>query len=351
MKILQTELVTIHEEEPEKEWIQKAANLIREGQLVALPTETVYGLGANALDPEACKKIFQVKGRPQDNPLIVHISNLNMVEKLVEEWTDQSALCAEKFWPGPLTLVLNKNNLVPDVVSGGLRTVALRMPKHPVALQVIQEAGVPIAAPSANLSGKPSPTKGTHVWRDLKGKIPLILDAGPSSVGLESTVLDLTGKTPTILRPGGVTKEELEKVLGTVEIDSLRKGQAPKSPGMKYRHYAPQGKLTLLLGEQEKVIAKIQEEIELAHAKEKRIGVLCSKESAFYLQEKSPDFLFILGDKDNLEEVAGNLYEGLRLCDDQSVEIILAEGMDEGEMGLAIMNRLEKASEHRIIHL
>lgn len=348
---MQTELVTIHEEEPARQWIQKAAKLLREGQLVALPTETVYGLGANALDPEACGRIFQVKGRPQDNPLIVHISDLTMAKSLVEEWTSQAALCAEKFWPGPLTLVLKKTSIVPEVVSGGLKTVALRMPNHPVALQVIQEAGVPIAAPSANLSGKPSPTKGIHVWRDLQGKIPLILDAGPSSVGLESTVLDLTGEIPTILRPGGVTKEELEEVLGTVAMDSQLKGQAPKAPGMKYRHYAPQGKLTLLLGEQEKIIAKIQGEIQLAQAQEKRVGVLCTKESAAFLQDNPPDFLFVLGYKDDLEEVAGNLYEGLRLCDDHGIEIILAEGMDEGGMGLAIMNRLEKASEHRILHL
>lgn len=170
MKFLQTELVTIHEEEAARQWIQKAAKLIREGQLVALPTETVYGLGANALDSEACGRIFQVKGRPQDNPLIVHISDLTMAKSLVEEWTSQAALCAEKFWPGPLTLVLKKTSIVPEVVSGGLKTVALRMPNHPVALQVIQEAGVPIAAPSANLSGKPSPTKGIHVWRDFRAR-------------------------------------------------------------------------------------------------------------------------------------------------------------------------------------
>ncbi len=346
-----TILVSIDSQEPEKRWIQEAANFIRQGQLVALPTETVYGLGANAMNPEACKKIFQVKGRPQDNPLIVHISNLHMVENLAEEWTPQAALCAEKFWPGPLTLVLNKTSSVPDVVSGGLKTVAIRMPKHPVALKVIEEAGVPIAAPSANLSGKPSPTKGSHVWRDLEGKIPLILDAGSSSVGLESTVLDLTGKIPTILRPGGVTKEELEKVLGEVAVDSQVKGQAPKAPGMKYRHYAPQGSLTLLLGEQEKVITKIREEIELAHTNQKKVGVLCTRESASLLQGKSPDFLFILGGKDNLDEIAGNLYEGLRLCDDQGIEVILAEGMDEGGIGSAIMNRLEKASEHRVLHL
>lgn len=351
MRILQTKRVTIDAQHPQTEWIKEAAQLIREGQLVALPTETVYGLGANAMDAHACQEIFKVKGRPQDNPLIVHISDLAMVKRLVEEWTPQAALCADKFWPGPLTLVLEKTAFVPDVVSGGLGTVAIRMPQHPVALELIKEAGVPIAAPSANLSGKPSPTKGIHVWKDLKGKIPLILDGGPCAVGVESTVLDLTGEVPTVLRPGGITKEQLEEVLGEVAVDRPAPNQAPKAPGMKYRHYAPKGELTLLIGERKNVIRKIKDELRKGHSRLKKVGILCTLESAPELHSQLPDLLFVLGAEDHPEEVAGNLYQGLRLCDEQGMDMILAEGVSEKGLGFAIMNRLQKASGQRVIRV
>lgn len=348
---METKRVNIDAQNPETESIQEAANLIREGRLVALPTETVYGLGANAMDENACKEIFKVKGRPQDNPLIVHVSDLEMVKRLVEQWTPQAALCAEKFWPGPLTLVLEKTAFVPDVVSGGLGTVAIRMPKHPVALQLIKESGVPIAAPSANLSGKPSPTNGIHVWKDLRGKIPMILDAGVCSVGVESTVLDLTGEVPTILRPGGITKEQLEEVLGEVAVDRPSPHQAPKAPGMKYRHYAPKGDLTLLIGERKNIVRKMSDEIRKGHSRLKKVGILCTLESASDLQTQLPELLFVLGSENNPEEVAGNLYEGLRLCDEQGMDIILAEGVSENGLGFAIMNRLKKASGQRIIRV
>ncbi|AGA70841.1 translation factor SUA5 [Desulfitobacterium dichloroeliminans LMG P-21439] len=348
---METKRVTIDAQKPEYEWIQEGAKLIREGKLVALPTETVYGLGANAIDAEACQEIFRVKGRPQDNPLIAHISDLDMAKKLTGHWTPQAALCAEQFWPGPLTLVLEKTDLVPDVVSGGLGTVGIRMPNHPVALQLIQEAGVPIAAPSANLSGKPSPTKGSHVWKDLKGKIPLILDAGACSVGVESTVLDLTGEVPIILRPGGVTKEQLEEVLGEVAIDHPSEQQAPKAPGMKYRHYAPKGDLTLLIGERAKVIRKMVEEIRKGQSRLKKVGILCTLESAAGLHYQLPDLLYVLGSENNPAEVAGNLYEGLRLCDEQGMDIILAEGVSDKGLGFAIMNRLIKASGQKVLRV
>lgn len=348
---METKRVYIDAENPELELIQEGARLIREGQLVALPTETVYGLGANAMDAQACKEIFQVKGRPQDNPLIVHVANLDMVKSLVERWSPEAELCAEKFWPGPLTLVLEKTAFVPDVVSGGLGTVAVRMPRHPVALRLIEEAGVPIAAPSANLSGKPSPTNGIHVWKDLRGRIPLILDAGVCAVGVESTVLDLTGKTPTILRPGGVTKEQLHEVLGEVAVDHPSENQPPKAPGMKYRHYAPKGELMLLIGERENILRRMTTEILKGHSRLKKVGILCTLESADDLHSKLPDLLFVLGSENSPETVAGSLYEGLRLCDERGMDIILAEGVNENGLGFAIMNRLEKASGQRIIRV
>jgi L-threonylcarbamoyladenylate synthase len=346
---METKRVIINAVFPESELVQEGAELIRNGQLVAFPTETVYGLGANAMDSHACEEIFQVKGRPQDNPLIVHVANLEMMDFLVESWSEAAAQCAEKFWPGPLTLVLEKTAFVPDVVSGGLGTVAVRMPNHPVALQLIEKAGVPIAAPSANLSGKPSPTHGIHVWKDLCGRIPLILDAGVCSVGVESTVLDLTGEIPTILRPGGITKEQLEEILGEVAVDRPSETQPPKAPGMKYRHYAPQGELTLLIGERENILLRMTDEICKGHAQLKKVGILCTLESAAHLHSKLPDLLFVLGSESRPEEVAGSLFEGLRLCDEQGMDVILAEGVEESGLGFAIMNRLQKASGQRIV--
>lgn len=341
----------VNAEDPEPGLIREAAQLIRDGQLVAFPTETVYGLGANAMDSHACEQIFRVKGRPQDNPLIVHVANLKMMESLVERWTDPAARCAERFWPGPLTLVLEKTAFVPDVVSGGLGTVAVRMPNHPVALRLIEASSVPIAAPSANLSGKPSPTSGAHVWNDLHGRIPMILDAGGCFVGVESTVLDLTGEVPTILRPGGITKEQLEEVLGEVAVDHPTGNQPPKAPGMKYRHYAPQGELILMIGERENILRRMSEEIIKGQARHKKVGILCTLESAAHLHSKLPDLLFVLGSEERPEEVAGSLYEGLRLCDEQGMDIILAEGVNENGLGFAIMNRLQKASGQRILRV
>lgn len=348
---METKRVNINAQNPEQDRLEEAAQLIREGQLVALPTETVYGLGANAMDANACKEIFRVKGRPQDNPLIVHVADLEMVKGLVENWPPQAAICAKEFWPGPLTIVLEKTAFVNDVVSGGLGTVAIRMPKHPVALQLIQKAGVPIAAPSANLSGKPSPTNGNHVWKDLRGKIPMILDGGVCTVGVESTVLDLTGEVPTILRPGGITKEQLEEVLGKVAVDRPSENQAPKAPGMKYRHYAPKGDLTLLIGKRANILRKMNEEIRKGQARLKKVGILCTLESASDLHCQLPDLLFVLGSENNPKEVAGNLYEGLRLCDEQGINIILAEGVSESGLGFAIMNRLLKASGQKVIRV
>lgn len=336
---------------PETELLKEGADLLRAGELVAFPTETVYGLGANALEASACSRIFTVKGRPQDNPLIVHVYNRAMANKLVEVWPPEAELCVQHFWPGPLTLVLPKTSLISDVVTAGLPNVAIRMPSHPVALRLIEETGLPIAAPSANLSGKPSPTSGSHVWRDMRGKIPLILDAGVCPVGLESTVLEVSGGIPTILRPGGISKEQLERVLGKVRVDTPTEDQAPKAPGMKYRHYAPQGEMILMIGSQERVVQRLGQEIQRGHARLKKVGVLCTMESAPFLHSLLPDLLFVLGSKDRPEEVASSLFEGLRLCDERGMNLILAEGMKEEGLGAAVMNRLQKAAGQRILYI
>ena len=348
---METKRVYIDASCPDPSDLREAVELLRAGQVVAFPTETVYGLGANALDAEACAKIFQAKGRPQDNPLIVHISDRQMAESLVANWNEAAERCVAAFWPGPLTLVLPKSPVVPDRVTAGLGTVAIRYPAHPVAQALIAQAGLPIAAPSANLSGKPSPTSGRHVWRDLRGKIPLILDAGACSVGLESTVLDLSGDVPTILRPGGVSREQLAGVLGRVELDSSDSQSVPKAPGMKYRHYAPQGEMLLVLGPRERVLQRMTEEIHRARSRLKTVGILCTLESAPQLHSKLPDLLFVLGSENRPEEVPGSLFEGLRLCDERQVDVVLAEGIDQGGIGLAIMNRLEKAAGHRVVQV
>lgn len=348
---MQTKRIYIDPIHPEAELLIEGVRWLQAGELVAFPTETVYGLGANALDASACSKIFVAKGRPQDNPLIVHVCSLNMANMLVEGWTPEAELCARHFWPGPLTLVLPKTADVPDVVTGGLANVAIRMPSHPVALRLIEETGLPIAAPSANLSGKPSPTRGSHVWRDMKGKIPLILDAGACPVGLESTVLDVSGGIPTILRPGGISKEQLEAVLGEVRIDNPTKNQAPKAPGMKYRHYAPRGEMILMVGPRERVVQRMVEEIQRGHSRLKKVGILCTLESAPFLHTWLPELLFVLGSKDRPEDVASNLFEGLRLCDERGIDLILAEGVEEGGIGTAIMNRLQNAAGRRIQYI
>jgi len=336
---------------PEVELIKEGAAWLQAGELVAFPTETVYGLGANALDASACRKIFEAKGRPQDNPLIVHVCNRAMANSLVANWTPEAELCMQHFWPGPLTLVMEKTGEVPDIVSAGLVNVAIRMPNHPVALRLIEETGLPLAAPSANLSGKPSPTSGSHVWRDMNGIIPLILDAGACPLGLESTVLDVSGGIPTILRPGGISKEQLEAVLGEVRVDNPSETLVPRAPGMKYRHYAPQGELTLMIGSSEHIIQRMGLEVQRGHSRQKKVGVLCSLESASFLHQWLPDLLFVLGSKNRPEEVASHLFEGLRLCDERGMELILAEGVEEGGLGTAIMNRLQKAAGQRILYI
>ena len=331
---------------PDADVLAEAGRVIRRGGLVAFPTETVYGLGADALNGQAVAGIFAAKGRPGDNPLIVHVAAKTMLSELVREVPTQATALMEAFWPGPLTLILPAGAKVPRQVTAGLATVALRMPDHPVALGLIQAAGTPVAAPSANTSGRPSPTTAAHVRQDLDGRIDLLLDAGPAGIGLESTVLDLTAPTPLILRPGGITPEKLKAVLGQVALAPPLDGIAaatepPRSPGMKYTHYAPQAPLFLFEGAEPETAAKIKEAAAFFRAKGLRVGILSYEDAA----DLSPFGLVLrAGRRDRPETVAASLYDVLRRFDQLGVEIILAAGIADQGIGLAVMNRLRKAA-------
>lgn len=340
-----------------KEDFKKLGEILRQGGLVAFPTETVYGLGANALDGEAVGKIFKAKGRPSDNPLIVHIANNSDIYNLIEDGfnlSPEAKKLIEAFWPGPLTLVFPCSSRVPKEVTAGLNTVALRMPSHPVALELIKQAGVPVAAPSANLSGKPSPTLADHVVADLDGRVEAIIDGGPVEVGVESTVLDLTTNPPTLLRPGGVTLEVLRDILGEVKVDpgitekGFVEGLKPRSPGMKYTHYAPEAKVLLVEGAPEKIGPKVKELV-IGYQKEKlRVGILGSEENKHIYVDLANVEVVIAGSRKNLSSVAAGLFGCLRLFDSLGVDIIVAEGYDLEREGLAIMNRLRKAAGYNI---
>ena len=324
--------------------IKEAAMWITKGEVIAFPTETVYGLGANALDEQAVRKIFEAKGRPSDNPLIVHIADRSQLADLVTEVPEMAKQLIDHFWPGPLTLIFKKKAAVASSVTAGLDTVAVRMPDHPVARELLRAAAVPVAAPSANLSGKPSPTSAEHVYHDLKGRIAGIIDGGQTGVGLESTVLDCSKPLPVLYRPGGVTIEEIEAIIGKVKVDpSLQSPDAtPLSPGMKYTHYAPAGTLFL--------VRKTEQMIELvkqAKLEGKRVGVLTTEENASSYTEA--DVTVICGRRDDLSSVANALYDSLRSFDHEGAEIIYAECFPYDGLGIAIMNRLEKAAGGRVM--
>lgn len=349
-----TRCLAVDPERPDPSLIRDAGEVLRRGGLVAFPTETVYGLGASALDPVAVAGIFRAKGRPGDNPLIVHIAGPEALAQYVEEIPPAVPALAERFWPGPLTLVLENRDKFPAVVTGGLDTVAVRVPRHPVALALIRAAGVPVAAPSANISGRPSPTTAGHVLDDLAGRIDLVLDGGPAKLGVESTVLDLTGPKPVILRPGGVTREELEAVLGAVELDPSVDGAAaggkPRSPGMKYKHYAPRARLLLFEagGKESPVTARIMAEARRLAGEGRRVGILAREETAhMYAGEGYP--VVAAGRRADPESVAAALYESLRRLDRTGVDVILAEGVSPEGVGLAVMNRLRRAAGGNII--
>lgn len=324
--------------------IKEAALWINKGEVVAFPTETVYGLGANALSDKAIAKIYEAKGRPSDNPLIVHISNKNQLNKLVKNIPDTAQKLIDTFWPGPLTIIFESNGAVSEKVTAGLETVAIRMPDHPVALALIEASAVPLAAPSANLSGKPSPTKAEHVLHDLNGRIAGVLDGGATGVGLESTVLDCTGTPPMILRPGGVTKEELEAVIGAVAVDKalLQKDQAPKAPGMKYTHYAPKAPLVIVDGSKTFIQSLIDEQ----RISGKTVGMLTTEENK---ENYQADLIVTCGYREDLKTVAHHLYDSLRTFDEEKVDIIYSESFPQTGVGEAVMNRLTKAAGGQII--
>ncbi|MBO1624050.1 threonylcarbamoyl-AMP synthase [Bacillus cereus] len=324
--------------------LQEAARLLRENEAIAFPTETVYGLGANAMNDEAIAKIFEAKGRPSDNPLIVHIGAKSQLGEIVREITPVAEELMKHFWPGPLTIILPKKDGISEKVTAGLDTVGVRMPDHPVALALIEEANVPVAAPSANRSGRPSPTLASHVYEDLNGKIAGIVDGGATGVGVESTVIDCTSDVPTILRPGGITKEQLEDVIGTVSLDPALKDEKekPKAPGMKYTHYAPKAPLSIVEGSRD----FIQQLVDKKKSEGYAVGVLTTEENQHVYKA---DVVLSCGMRSDLASVATKLYDVLRTFDASKVDMIFSESFPNEGIGNAIMNRLTKAAGHHII--
>ena len=377
-----------------KEGISEAAEILKGGGLVAFPTETVYGLGGNGLDKEAAKKIYAAKGRPSDNPLILHVSSIEEVYPLVKALPEKAKKLMEAFWPGPLTLVLPKSDIVPKESTGGLETVALRSPENALTLDLIRACGFPIAGPSANLSGRPSPTEASHVFEDLGGRIEGILEDGAVGIGVESTIVDLSENCPTLLRPGAITIEDLEEVLGEkVAIDptllgkSMAEGFTPKAPGMKYRHYAPKAEMILFKKkeEEENDLKAGQEDIaksilsyggeersdcpeqevkksvakailsygekELSVSPEKRIWILCGEDTAFLYEGDGRFTVQILGRREEPLSMTHNLFRLLRQADEEGAELILGECYSEEGVGFALMNRLKKAAGQRIFYV
>ncbi|WP_338600375.1 L-threonylcarbamoyladenylate synthase [Sulfolobus tengchongensis] len=337
-----TEVIKVDPLYPELDKIKRAASVIRAGGTVVFPTETVYGLGANALNPEAVKKIFIAKNRPMDNPLIVHIERLDQLQEVAMEIPEEIINIAKIVWPGPLTFVLKKTDKVPKETTGGLDTVAVRMPAHPIALALIRESGVPIAAPSANLATKPSPTRAEHVIDDLYGKVDMILDGGETFFGVESTVINVTVNPPVLLRPGPFSVEELEKIFGKIVVPEQAKGTGEFSvalaPGMKYKHYAPSKKL--LVVENRGILRDvIKELIEIGY----RVALLCAKEVCKEFQAEKVEIIE-LGSERNLYEISKNLFDSFRKLDKLDVDIGVIHSFSERGIGLAIMNRTRKAS-------
>ena len=349
-----------------KKDIEEAARVLKAGGLVAFPTETVYGLGGNGLSRDAARKIYAAKGRPSDNPLILHVSKIEEVNPLVESIPEKAKLLMESFWPGPLTVILKKSEIVPRESTGGLDTVALRCPDNALSLALIEKAGFPIAGPSANLSGSPSPTEASHVYHDLAGRIEGILDDGAVGIGVESTILDMSGDVPTLLRPGAITLEDLTEVLGEKpEVDptlvgkKMEDGFIPKAPGMKYRHYAPKAEMILFCaveekGSEDKISKRIAEYLEEEGLKflEEKIAILCAEESKHLykdLVKKKDISLKILGRRNEPLSMTHNLFRILRECDEEGIGLILSEGYSEEGIGFALMNRMKKAAGQKII--
>ena len=334
---------------------EKASKILRSGGLVAFPTETVYGLGGDALNKDASRKIYAAKGRPSDNPLIVHIADRNDLYKLAEEVPETALKLADAFMPGPITIILKKKECVPGETTGGLDTVAIRMPRHPVAARMIRESGVYVAAPSANTSGRPSPTKAKYVIEDLNGKVDMIIADDTVDIGIESTIVDLSEEVPTVLRPGYITLEMLRKVLGRVEIDKaveagniLASDIAPKAPGMKYRHYAPKAELTRVSGNEDSVAQKINELVSKRLEDGAKVGIMTTDENIYRYTKGEVRSLGLRADE---ATVAKNLFAVLREFDDIGAEYIYSEAFANSNVGQAVMNRLIKAAGHSIIEV
>ncbi len=396
---METKVAIVNDLENDLIYIKEAAEVIKSGGIVAFPTETVYGLGANALDENGVQKIFIAKGRPQDNPLIVHVASKEIsdlveevpkvakkimdkfwpgpitiimkkkgrpqdnplivhvaskeISDLVEEVPKVAKKIMDKFWPGPITIIMKKKSIIPNVTSANLNTIGIRMPSNDIALKLIELANTPIAAPSANISGRPSPTDIERCVEDLSGRVDYIIGGEKSEVGVESTIVDCTVTPPIVLRPGGITLEMLREIDPNIEIDKaiMQKPSEdfkPKAPGMKYRHYAPNAKVKIIKGNRKKTVEKINEMVHNYIDEGKKVGILSSKENSSYY--KLGDVL-VVGSKENLSEVAQNLFEALRSLDDKKVDIILAEAYEEEGVGLAIMNRLQKSAGFDIINV
>lgn len=347
---METKVAIITNIEKDIVFIEEAAKTIEKGGIVAFPTETVYGLGADALNEDAVKKIFIAKGRPQDNPLIVHVNSKDISE-LVKEVPPIAQELINKFWPGPLTIILEKKDIIPDVTSANLNTIGIRMPKSDIALKLIELSGRPIAAPSANISGRPSPTEVERCVEDLNGRVDYIIGGESSDIGVESTIVDCTVNPPLILRPGGVTLEMLREIDSNIEIDKALKLKPsadlkPKAPGMKYRHYAPKASLKIIRGKNEKTIEIIEKMLENYIEKNNKVAILTTDEN---INKFNKGEIISLGSEKDLTQIAKNLFEALRQCDDLGVQLILCQGFEEKGVGVAIMNRLNKAAGYDII--
>jgi len=350
----QTVVLKVDSQQPDIEKVRVAANIIRKGGLAAFPTETVYGLGADALNPKAVLALFEAKKRPLDNPPIVHVENINDVHRLAEQVPPKAEKLMKTFWPGPLTLVFKRSEKVPEVTVAGLETIAIRMPQHPVALALIKESNCPIAAPSANLAGKPSPTSAKHVFDDLNGRIDAILDGGSTRIGVESTVLDLSVDPAMVLRPGGTPLEALKEVLGDVTLhpfvvaEKETSIEKARSPGMKHKHYAPKAQVIVVEGAVSAVMATVKSLISACWLQDKRVGVLATDETSWAYEA---DVVKSLGSRRNVDAMAANLFRLLREFDAENVDVIVAEGVPTEGLGLAVMNRLRKASNYNIVKL
>ena len=349
---MRTQIIQVNEQNINKELINQAGDIIKSGGLVAFPTETVYGLGGDALSPESSKKIYAAKGRPSDNPLIVHICRMEDLPYIVRDIPEAALKLAKAFWPGPLTMIFNKSDIVPYETTGGLDTVAVRFPSHPVARAFIEASGGYVAAPSANISGRPSPTLAKYVTEDMNGRIDMILDGGDVEIGLESTIIDMTAKEPMILRPGYITREMLEGILSSVDEDSTMMGddtkQAPKAPGMKYRHYAPKAELTIVDGEADSVVDYINGELCRLKQEGHKTGVIAANDT---IASYKADICKNIGNRNDEKAIARELYRILREFDDEETTVIYSEAFDTSGVGQAVMNRLLKAAGHKIIYL